>query len=137
MESKRNILIGGAWPYANSSLHLGHLAALLPGDVLARYYRENGDNVVYVSGTDCHGTPITQRAKKEGKTPKEIAEMYNDEFFKTFKDMLYVLGINVDINPLSNEEKTLVIDWQNARKNKDFEKADELRNKINELGIRL
>ena len=57
--------------------------------------------------------------------------------FKTFKDMLYVLGINVDINPLSNEEKTLVIDWQNARKNKDFEKADELRNKINELGIRL
>ena len=43
---KRYILIGGAWPYANSSLHLGHLAALLPGDVLARYYREKGDNVV-------------------------------------------------------------------------------------------
>ena len=57
--------------------------------------------------------------------------------FKTFKDMLYVLGIKVDINPLSKEEKTLVIDWQNARKNKDFEKADVLRNKINELGIRL
>ena len=57
--------------------------------------------------------------------------------FKTFKDMLYVLGVKVDINPLSEEEKILVIDWQNARKNKDFEKADELRNKINELGIRL
>ena len=76
----RNILIGGAWPYANSSLHLGHLAALLPGDILARYYRENGDNVVYVSGTDCHGTPITQRAKREGKTAKEIAESYDKEF---------------------------------------------------------
>ena len=63
----RNILIGGAWPYANSSLHLGHLAALLPGDVLARYYRENKDNVIYISGTDCHGTPITQRARKEKK----------------------------------------------------------------------
>ena len=57
--------------------------------------------------------------------------------FKTFKDMLYVLGVKVDINPLSEEEKILVIDWQNARKNKDFEKADMLRNKINELGIRL
>lgn len=57
--------------------------------------------------------------------------------FKTFKDMLYILGINVDIKPLTNEEKTLVIEWQNARKNKSFEKADELRNRINELGIRL
>lgn len=84
---RRNILIGGAWPYANSSLHLGHLASLLPGDVLARYYRENGDNVLYISGTDCHGTPITQRAKKEGTTAKEIAETYNEEFFQTFKSM--------------------------------------------------
>ena len=84
---RRNILIGGAWPYANSSLHLGHLASLLPGDVLARYYRENGDNVVYISGTDCHGTPITQRAKKEGTTAKEIAETYNEEFSQTFKNM--------------------------------------------------
>lgn len=83
----RNILIGGAWPYANNSLHLGHLAALISGDVLARYHREIGDNVVYVSGTDCHGTPITQRARKEGRSPKEIAESYNEEFSKTFKNM--------------------------------------------------
>ena len=39
------ILIGGAWPYANGSLHIGHVAALLPGDVLARYYRQKGDQV--------------------------------------------------------------------------------------------
>ena len=84
---RRNILIGGAWPYANSSLHLGHLASLLPGDVLARYYRENGDNVLYISGTDCNGTPIYQRAKKEGTTAKEIAETYNEEFSQTFKSM--------------------------------------------------
>ncbi len=85
----RNILIGGAWPYANSSLHLGHLAALLPGDILARYFRENGDNVVYVSGTDCHGTPITQRARKEGRTAKEISEEYDKEFSNTFKNMYF------------------------------------------------
>ena len=80
----RNILIGGAWPYANNSLHLGHLAGLISGDVLARYFRLQKDNVLYVSGTDCHGTPITERAKKEGRTPEEIAEHYHEEFLNTF-----------------------------------------------------
>lgn len=75
---KKDIFIGGAWPYANYLLHVGHLAALLPGDVLAKYYRENGDNVIYVSGSDCHGTPITERAKKEGTTAKEIATLYHN-----------------------------------------------------------
>ncbi len=41
----RNIFIGGAWPYANGSLNLGRLASVLPGDVLARYHRANGDSV--------------------------------------------------------------------------------------------
>ena len=88
-EKKRNILIGGAWPYANNSLHIGHIAGLISGDVVARYYRQIGDNVVYVSGTDCHGTPITIRAKKEKKTPKEIAESYHEEFKKCFEDMQF------------------------------------------------
>lgn len=84
---KRNILIGGAWPYANNSLHIGHLAALLPGDVIARYYRGCNDNVVYVSGTDCHGTPITVRAKKEGINPSDIATKYHEEFTKSFNSL--------------------------------------------------
>ncbi|MBE7082372.1 MAG: methionine--tRNA ligase [Clostridiales bacterium] len=83
----RNIFIGGAWPYANNSLHVGHLAALLPGDILARYHRQVGDNVIYVSGTDSHGTPITIRAKKEGVSPKEIATKYHEEFTKNFNDL--------------------------------------------------
>ncbi len=82
--AKRDIIIGGAWPYANYFLHIGHFAALLPGDVLARYFRGCGDNVFYVSGSDCHGTPITERAKKEGKTPREIAEYYHNEFVNSF-----------------------------------------------------
>ena len=97
---KSNIVIGGAWPYANSSLHLGHLAALLPGDILARYYRDMGDNVIYISGTDCHGTPITQRARKEGRTAKEIAEEYNAEFDKTFRDM----GFTYDLYGKTEDE---------------------------------
>ena len=97
---KRNIVIGGAWPYANSSLHLGHLAALIGGDVLARYFRLNGDNVVYVPGTDCHGTPITQRARKENKTAKEIAENYHLEFTNTFKNM----GFSYDLYGKTEDE---------------------------------
>lgn len=85
--NKRTILIGGAWPYANSSLHLGHLAALISGDFLKRYHRLLGDEVVYVSGTDCHGTPITERAKREGVEPREIAEKYHKEFKKVFDKM--------------------------------------------------
>lgn len=84
---KRDILIGGAWPYANYYLHVGHLAALLPGDIIAKYYRQCGDNVIYVSGSDCHGTPITERAKKENTTPEKIAEFYHNEFIKSFNGM--------------------------------------------------
>lgn len=87
LENKKFVLIGGAWPYANSSLHLGHLVALLPGDFLARYHRKKGDNVIYVSGTDCHGTPITIRAKKEGKKPEEICGFYHEEFKEAFNKM--------------------------------------------------
>lgn len=84
---KRDIFIGGAWPYANYYMHVGHLAALLPGDVLAKYFRGKGDNVIYVSGSDCHGTPITERAKKEKISPEEIATHYHKAFLKTFTNL--------------------------------------------------
>ncbi len=84
---KKNVFIGGAWPYANNSLHVGHLAALLPGDIIARYHRLQGANVIYVSGTDSHGTPITVRAKKEGVSPKSIADKYHKEFEENFNKL--------------------------------------------------
>ncbi|MCP1125898.1 methionine--tRNA ligase [Bacillus sp. 3103sda1] len=82
-----NIFIGGAWPYANGSLHLGHIASLLPGDILARYYRLKGDKVLYVSGSDCNGTPITIRAKQEGVSVKTIADRYHEEFERCFQKL--------------------------------------------------
>ncbi|MEH7301122.1 methionine--tRNA ligase [Neobacillus drentensis] len=82
-----NVFIGGAWPYANGSLHLGHIASLLPGDILARYYRQKGDQVLYVSGSDCNGTPISIRAKQEGVSAKEIADRYHEEFDDSFKKL--------------------------------------------------
>lgn len=89
----KNIIIGGAWPYANGSLHIGHIAALLPGDVLARFYRAKGERVFYVSGSDCHGTPITIRAVREGRSPSEISETYHKEFCDVFSK----LGFSYDL----------------------------------------
>lgn len=83
----RNVLIGGAWPYANGSLHIGHIAGLLPGDVLARYHRAKGDNVYFVSGSDCYGTPVAIRAKQEGSSPREISDLYHKEFTECFKKL--------------------------------------------------
>lgn len=81
------ILIAGAWPYANGSLHIGHLAALLPGDILARYHRARGDEVYFVSGSDCFGTPVAIRAKQEGRSPQEISDFYHQEFCRCFDQL--------------------------------------------------
>ena len=97
---KRDIFIGGAWPYANYYLHVGHLAALLPGDVLAKYFRGCGDRVIYASGSDCHGTPITERAKKEQTSPEKIARFYHEEFKKTFDR----LGFEYDLYASTMEQ---------------------------------
>ncbi len=88
-----SVFIGGAWPYANGSLHLGHISALLPGDVIARYFRAKGEDVLYVSGSDCHGTPIAIRAKKENVTPREITDKYHNEFKYCFNK----LGFSYDL----------------------------------------
>ena len=52
MDKKRNITVCVAWPYANNNLHIGHVSSLLAGDLLARYHRMKGDNVLMVGGTD-------------------------------------------------------------------------------------
>jgi methionyl-tRNA synthetase len=64
-------------------LHLGHAAALLGSDILARYFRLNGDSVLFVSGSDCHGTPIALEAERLGIKPAEIADKYHEEFSRT------------------------------------------------------
>lgn len=105
----RQILIGGAWPYANGSLHIGHIAGLLPGDVLARYHRAIGDKVYFVSGSDCHGTPVAIRAKQENKTPQEVSDFYHREFAECFER----LGFSYDayIKTSANEHKDFVRDF--------------------------
>lgn len=86
-KNDRHILIGMAWPYANGSLHLGHIAGLLPADILARYYRLQKNQVLFVSGSDCHGTPIAIKAREQGLEPAEIAARYHQEFSENFQQL--------------------------------------------------
>jgi len=88
------IFIAVAWPYANGSLHLGQIAgAYLPPDIFARYHRTKGNEVLMVSGSDEHGTPITIKAEQEGKKPNEVASRYHQEFLESWQK----LGISFDL----------------------------------------
>ena len=89
----KNILVAVAWPYASGSRHLGHIGgAYLPADIFARYHRVVGNNVLMVSGSDVHGTPITVRADAEGVQPIDIVNKYHNEFLGYWEK----LGISWD-----------------------------------------
>lgn len=86
-------LVTSALPYANGPIHLGHLAgAYLPADIYVRFRKLNGDDVVYICGSDEHGVPITIRAAQEGTTPAEVVKKYHDQFEDSFRRM----GIDFD-----------------------------------------
>ncbi len=94
MVHNKKILIGVAWPYANGYQHLGHLAgAYLPPDIFARYHRLVGNDVLMVSGSDAHGTPITVRADQEGISPRELFERYHRTFLETYQQ----IGLTFDL----------------------------------------
>ena len=89
-----NILVCAAWPYANGSIHLGHVAGCyLPADIFARYHRIKGDNVLMVSGSDAHGTPVTISAETKGIKPEDIVSEYQDEYLSDWEK----LGISFDL----------------------------------------
>lgn len=88
------IFVALAWPYANGPLHVGHIAGVfLPGDIFARYHRLKGNETLMISGSDCHGTPITLCAESEGITPEQLVQRRHLSFLKTFK----TLGISFDL----------------------------------------
>jgi len=75
------ILVCVAWPYAAGPRHLGHaVATFIPADIVARYHRMKGDEVLMVGGSDMHGTPTMVLADQEGVTPRAVAERYNEAF---------------------------------------------------------
>ncbi|HEX2909640.1 MAG TPA: methionine--tRNA ligase [Chloroflexia bacterium] len=88
------ILVSVAWPYANGPFHAGHVSGVyLPADIFARFKRAQGKDVLMVSGSDSHGTPITIKAEQEGVSPLDIVNRYHASFLKTFE----ALGIEFDL----------------------------------------
>ena len=93
-KTQKNILVCVAWPYANGPRHIGHVAGFgVPSDVFARYQRMAGNNVLMVSGTDEHGTPLLVQADKEGVSVKELADRYNEQIVHD----LAGLGLSYDL----------------------------------------
>ncbi len=89
-----NILIAIAWPYANAEIHVGNITGShLPGDIMARYHRLKGNNVLMVSGTDSHGTPVVLAADKENKSVEAVYKKYHDGFLEFFEKA----GISFDL----------------------------------------
>jgi methionyl-tRNA synthetase len=92
-KQQRKILVAPAWPYASGKRHLGHVVGFaVPADIFARYHRLKGNDVLMVSGTDEHGTPVMVTADREGVSPREIADRYNELTREDLRD----LGISYD-----------------------------------------
>src|SRR6476620_7371929 len=94
MNSPKRYTVTAALIYANGPIHIGHLAGcFLPSDIYTRYLRAKGEDVLFVSGTDEHGVPITLRARKEGLTPQQVVYKYYGIIKQSFQDF----GIEFDI----------------------------------------
>jgi len=126
-QTENPIFIGAAWPYANSSLHLGHIAALLPADILARFYRLKGNPVLFVSGSDCHGTPITIEAEKQKIKPKEIAEKFHQQFKKNLcKELNFSYDLYTKTDSKFHQQEVQKIFLKLYKKKLIYKKAVEL-----------
>ena len=96
-----NILVSVAWPYANSLIHVGNITgSYLPADIFARFQRLRGNNVLMVSGSDSHGTPVTVRADADGTTPLDIYK----QFHKGFLELFQKLGLTYDLYTSTHTE---------------------------------
>ena len=84
----RKILVTSALPYANGSIHLGHLVEYIQTDIWVRFQKMQGHTVHYVCADDTHGTPIMLRAEKEGITPEALIDAVHKEHAADFKEFL-------------------------------------------------
>ena len=101
----RKILATSALPYANGSIHLGHLLEYIQTDIWVRYQRLIGNEIYYVCADDTHGTPVMLRAKKEGITPKNLVDEVHKEHTSDFKD--FNISFDNFYSTNSRENKTL------------------------------
>lgn len=120
-----NIVVGNAWPYANGKLHLGRIAVLLPGDIIARYHRMMGDNVVFVSGSDAHGRPVKLKALELGITPEDTLKKYNKEFIECFNKLNFSFDLFTNTDTEYHKENVKKYIEELYKKGYIYEETDE------------
>ena len=98
----RKILVTSALPYANGSIHLGHLVEYIQTDIWVRFQKLQGNSCHYVCADDTHGTPIMLRAEKEGITPEQLISRVWQEHFDDFK----AFHVNFDHYGSTNSAET-------------------------------
>lgn len=100
----RKILVTSALPYANGSIHLGHLVEYIQTDIWVRFLKMQGHTVHYVCADDTHGTPIMLRAEKEGITPEALIAKVHQEHYADFSDFLVNFDNYYSTNSEENKE---------------------------------
>lgn len=103
------ILITSALPYANGSIHLGHLVEYIQTDIFARFMRLTGRDAVYLCADDTHGSPIEINAWKKGITPEQLIERYYEEHLKDFRDFLIQFDEFYTTNSQENQKHAIFI----------------------------
>ena len=105
----RKILVTSALPYANGSIHLGHLVEYIQTDIWVRFQKMQGHTVHYVCADDTHGTPIMLRAEKEGVTPEALIDKVHKEHSADFKEFLVEFDNYYSTNAPENKELSQTI----------------------------
>ncbi len=100
----RKILVTSALPYANGSIHLGHLVEYIQTDIWVRFQKMQGHTVYYVCADDTHGTPIMLRAEKEGVTPEALIDKVHKEHSADFEEFLVAFDHYYSTNAPENKE---------------------------------
>lgn len=110
----RKILVTSALPYANGSLHMGHMVEYLQTDIWVRFQKLRGHDCIYVCASDAHGTPIMIKARELGIPPEELAQRFSEEFVRDFADF----GVDFDNyhTTHSAENEALTVEIYNALK---------------------
>ena len=104
------LLVTCGLPYTNGPCHLGHLRTYVPADCYVRYMRRTGEEVVFVCGSDNHGTPIVVSAEAAGVTPRQMSEKYHEHFDRTFRRMGVVFDhFGMTDDPANHARTTAIV----------------------------
>ncbi|WOX56030.1 methionine--tRNA ligase [Methanoculleus palmolei] len=108
--SGKPLLVTCGLPYTNGPCHIGHLRTYVPADFYVRYMRRSGEEVVFVCGSDNHGTPIVISAEQEGSTPRALSERYHQHFYDTFRRMEVIFDrFGMTDDPMNHETTRSIV----------------------------